>query len=306
MRIFSAALVLTLIGFSSVVRGAEAPTSKPLEFPAEPKIAFIGNTLVERDVQQGYLETLLIAALPDRNITFRNLGWSGDNVRCESRSGFGQAADGMAHLARHVADFKPNVLFLNYGLNESFGGPAALPAFSNDLATLLDMLTKNAAPGAKLVLFSIIAQEDLGRPLPNPTQQNENIRLYNGAIAKLAAERGLVYLDLFDLPAAFSKAAPSARFTENAIHPSPAGWKFLGHEVARRMGVPITPWDDRLEQIRKLVREKNELFFHRWRPQNETYIFGFRKREQGRNAVEIPQFDPLIAEKEAAIAKLKK
>ena len=39
---------------------------------------------------------------------------------------------------------------------------------------------------------------------------------------------------------------------------------------------------------------KNELFFHRWRPANSTYLFGFRKHEQGQNAKEIPEFDPLI------------
>jgi hypothetical protein len=48
------------------------------------------------------------------------------------------------------------------------------------------------------------------------------------------------------------------------------------------------------------------LFFHRWRPQNETYIFGFRKHEQGNNAVEIPQFDPLVTQIETEIDKLKK
>jgi len=38
----------------------------------------------------------------------------------------------------------------------------------------------------------------------------------------------------------------------------------------------------------------------------ETYLFLFRKHEQGNNAVEIPQFDPLIAAKEKEIAELKK
>ena len=32
-----------------------------------------------------------------------------------------------------------------------------------------------------------------------------------------------------------------------------------------------------------------------------TYLFGFRKHEQGRNASEIPQFDPLIADLEKQI-----
>ena len=54
------------------------------------------------------------------------------------------------------------------------------------------------------------------------------------------------------------------------------------------------------------IATKNELYFHRYRPQNETYLFLFRKHEQGNNAVEIPMFDPLIAEQEAQIAKLAK
>ena len=49
---------------------------------------------------------------------------------------------------------------------------------------------------------------------------------------------------------------------------------------------------------------KNRLYFHRWRPQNETYLFGFRKHEQGQNAREIPQFDPLVDAAEKEIAKL--
>ena len=62
---------------------------------------------------------------------------------------------------------------------------------------------------------------------------------------------------------------------------------------------------ERAEQLRSTLGEKNELFFYRYRPQNETYLFLFRKHEQGNNAVEIPQFDPLIAKKETAIAVLR-
>ena len=43
----------------------------------------------------------------------------------------------------------------------------------------------------------------------------------------------------------------------------------------------------------------------RRRPANITYLFLFRKYEQGQNAREIPQFDPLVAEKEKEIAKLR-
>lgn len=61
---------------------------------------------------------------------------------------------------------------------------------------------------------------------------------------------------------------------------------------------------DQTEKLREAIVAKNELYFHRWRPQNETYLFGFRKHEQGKNGLEIPKFDPLVEAKEKEIAKL--
>jgi putative heme-binding domain-containing protein len=79
-----------------------------------------------------------------------------------------------------------------------------------------------------------------------------------------------------------------------------------GKEWAR--GVPILSGPDfeQAEALRQTIRRKNELYFNRWRPQNETYLFGFRKHEQGQNAKEIPMFDPLIDEQEKKIDELKK
>ena len=68
----------------------------------------------------------------------------------------------------------------------------------------------------------------------------------------------------------------------------------------------IGPEFDQAEALRAAINRKNDLFFYRWRPQNITYLLGFRKHEQGNNAVEIPQFDPLVAEQEKLIARLKK
>jgi lysophospholipase L1-like esterase len=66
------------------------------------------------------------------------------------------------------------------------------------------------------------------------------------------------------------------------------------------------PEFEQAEALRVAINRKNDLFFYRWRPQNITYLLGFRKHEQGNNAAEIPQFDPLIAEQEKIIARLKK
>jgi lysophospholipase L1-like esterase len=74
------------------------------------------------------------------------------------------------------------------------------------------------------------------------------------------------------------------------------------------VGFPVQAGADyeQAEQLRKKIVAKNQLFFHRWRPQNITYLTGFRKHEQGNNAVEIARFDPLVEQAEAEIAVLKK
>jgi hypothetical protein len=77
-------------------------------------------------------------------------------------------------------------------------------------------------------------------------------------------------------------------------------------EWARGVSIAAGPDREQVDRLRAAINQKNRLFFHRWRPQNITYLFGFRKHEQGNNAVEIPRFDPLVAEQEREIARLRK
>lgn len=71
-------------------------------------------------------------------------------------------------------------------------------------------------------------------------------------------------------------------------------------------GMPLVGGPDaaRAERIRRLITEKNRLYFHQYRPQNETYLVGFRAYEQGQNARELSHFGPLIDEKELEIGQL--
>lgn len=59
------------------------------------------------------------------------------------------------------------------------------------------------------------------------------------------------------------------------------------------------------EAARLAIVEKNRLCFCRWRPQNVTYLFGFRQHEQGNNAGEVERFEPLIEARETEIATLR-
>jgi len=79
----------------------------------------------------------------------------------------------------------------------------------------------------------------------------------------------------------------------------------LASQLALGLGYEAIQSDTLTENLRKGIIEKNRLFFHRWRPANETYLYLFRKHEQGNNAKEIPQFDPIIEEREKEIEAIR-
>ncbi len=260
------------------------------------RVVLLGGTFIEREQSYGHVEALLTSRFSNRNVTYRNLGWSGDTVWGEARSRFGPPAEGFDHLKQHVEALKPTVIFVNYGLNESFAGKAGLPEFENGLNVLLNVLDKT---GAKIVLITPRRLETLPPPLPNPAKANERLADYVKVLQSTAAKRGYRVVDLFnDFP-----ADPKYLLTDNGLHLTEPGYREAAKVIANSLGLGVIPEES--NKLRATIVAKNQLYFYRWRPQNETYLFGFRKHEQGNNAREIPLFDPLVAAKEAEIAKLR-
>lgn len=88
-----------------------------------------------------------------------------------------------------------------------------------------------------------------------------------------------------------------------------AGGQTLAAGSARawREGLSIRPpaETEQLTALRRAIVDKNRLYFRQYRPQNETYLVGFRQYEQGQNAPELTELDPIIHEKENEIGRLR-
>jgi len=199
-------------------------------------------------------------------------------------------------------------------------------------------LSNPSAPSAvkspvRFVLLSPIRHEDLRatRPgLPDPTRHNELLAEYTKVIGELAKERGGRFVNLFSYRPRLP-GIPGPSFagedwgipTDNGIHPTRDGYRILADfrilpslepsgppsvpsAVATDPPVPFFLTEHQQNALRAAIIRKNELFFHQWRPANSTYLFGFRKHEQGQNAKEMPMFDPLIEQAEAEIDRLKR
>ncbi|HEV3028796.1 MAG TPA: SGNH/GDSL hydrolase family protein, partial [Planctomycetota bacterium] len=206
-----------------------AGATRPFELVDGDRVIFVGNTFFERDLHYNHLETALTARWPERNVTFRNLGWDGDTVWGEARAEFGSPSDGLSSLSKNVADLKPTVIFVAYGMSESYSGAGGVEPFIQQLDKMLDMLSRTQA---RIILLSPIRHEDLGRPLPDPSEHNRQLRLYVDAIAKVAGRRSYDFVNLFDLSG--SEGQP---LTQNGIHLNDRGYRAATVAIERALGL---------------------------------------------------------------------
>ncbi len=296
-------LVTSIVGLGMCLATATATAASPFELRDGDRVAIVGGTFVEREAQFGWIETALTASLNDRKILFRNMGWSGDTVWSDSRGVFDAPEVGYQRLLDLIKEFQPTVVLLAYGQNESFAGEAGLPAFVKQYEKLS---TDVKAIGARLVYVTPLPFARPVAPLPDATAHNRLLATYSAAIRELAARENAPVIDLQTIHWPSDAATRANPLSENGIHLTPEGSRYVAGQILVQEKLrPVDLTSPAVETLHRKVLEKNELFFHRWRPQNSTYLFGFRKHEQGNNAVEIPQFDPLIAKAEGEINRLK-
>ena len=261
------------------------------------RVVLLGGGFVEREGRYGYLETALTAQWPERGVTFRNLGWSGDTVFGHARSYFGPPKEGFERLQKHLEMIKPTVVVAAYGSVASFDGEAGIEPFAEGYKRLIGMM-RQASPDVRVVLLSPPPFESRGAPLPDMAARNGMLGRYRDRIRGIAEELDCTFADLF------AAIGDAGGLTSDGVHYTSAGYAAIAEKLIAAMGwEPKDVPTDQLEGLREKIVAKNELFFHRWRPQNETYLHGFRKHEQGNNAKEVPQFDPLVEELDKEIGK---
>lgn len=278
------------------------------EFKDGDRLVLLGNTVLEREQRYGAFEPRLALALGDTKVSVRNLSWSGDTVFGHARSYFGPPEEGLQRLTAHLELLKPTVVILCYGSELAFERLGGLPDFLSGYRSLIELI-RAKAPGVRIIIAAPPPVETLPPPLPNLTAENKNLSSLRDALRKFALMQNTYFVDWFELMGGVPKPGTAAKpLTENGVHYTSEGYEKLSAKLVEGLGLKLRDAaipSPALENLRRAVIAKDTLFFNRWRPQNETYLFGFRKHEQGQNAKEIPMFDPLIAQGDEAIQKLK-
>ncbi len=289
-------LWLTITGFgASLLRSAEFTlTDGDL-------VVLLGDSLIEQEQYVGWLELALTTAYPDHDLSFRNIGWSGDTPGGASRFGLSllqaghePADEGWKQLVQQLQLTPPSVLVLGYGRASAIeGGAAGQPQFEREYERLLTT-AREINPKVRFLFLTPVAQV-------NATPSRQHIlKSYTDSIRTLASKYESPIVDL-------SEVTASSELHQDSIHLNSNGYRRVAAHVCESLGLPASDWEQNsvAEDLRKVIIRKNQWWFHRSRPANMAYVFGFRKREQGQNAAEIPEYDTLVQAEETRIRRLR-
>lgn len=277
-------LLVVLGGFISFSVEDSCAQAHAIELDKGDTVIFIGNTFAERMHLFGYFETFLHCKFPDHKLKVRNMGWSADEVALRPRpQGFGELHQ---YLEREEAD----VIFACFGMNESFKGQEGLESFRKDFDKLITDFQEhqyNGHSAPQIVLVSPIAHEALGDLLPDGKEHNTNLQLYKNAMAQLATEKKMPFLDLFTPTLNWKDSESNTPLTFNGIHLTSYGYWVVSQFMATSLGLidsvppPTAGASEEVRKLRRAVYDKNYSFFFHWHPPNMEYIYGRRKNMPG-------------------------
>ena len=250
-------------------------TALPLKLGEGARIAFIGNTLLDRAQHFGHFEAALQQAHPKAELVVRNLTWAADQLGTEPRPA------NFADVEQHLTIAKADVIFAAYGFNESFAGESGLPEFRQKLTTYVAGLKAkafNGEGGPRIVLVSPIANENV-KGVAAADRNNKNIAAYTKVMREVAAAQGVGFADVFTATEE-AMASRGTDLTINGCHLNEAGYKVFAEALFAKTFVGRKgPAVD--EAVRAAVIEKNKQFFRRYRPVNTFYYTGGRNRSYG-------------------------
>jgi len=274
---FRCCLLLVLLTVDPPIVVADEPL-----FNKNDHVVSIGNTLADRMQHDGWLETYLHASFPELELTFRNLGFSGDEIKLRQR------ADNFGDADMWLSKCQADVVFCFFGYNESLKGKAGLDAFANDLETMINQMRAqkfNGKSAPRLVVFSPIAHEDLKSPhLPDGVENNEHLAMYSDAMRDVCASKRVPFVDLFSISKdLYAEAAKP--LTMNGIHLLEHGNRAVARAILSSHQSSLStlvqqplPADNAIEKLRQAVLDKNYEFFSRYRVVDEYNVFGGRSQ----------------------------
>ncbi len=222
---------LSILLLASSVNAVE-----PVAFPfrdGDRPIVFIGDSITEQRMYPAYIESYLLTRFPSWNITFRNVGWSGDTMSLRTRGSF------EIGLARDILPLKPAIALINFGMNDARMGAANIPSYTDYAQKLVSALT-NA--GARVVLLTPSPEERYEADQPGGSAYNNLLRQYDQALASVSDQMNVPLVNQLEPFIACIETGRQAgvlgkteapRLIPDGVHPNAAGHFIMAASILK-------------------------------------------------------------------------
>lgn len=298
-------------------------------------IVLIGNNLSSRMMNYGHFETEMHMRYPDSGLYIRNMSDPGntpvfrphasrnspwafpgaekliDELSFIADSAQAFQAPSIGHFPtpdEWLTELEADIIIAFFGYNESFEGKEGLQNYKTQLEafithTLAQQYNGESAP--RLVLVSPIAFEDLSesRDLPDGTKKNDNLELYTEAMAEVAANYGVHFVDVF---------SPTQDWFDNSNQPLTIDGFQLTNQAYKQFGRLLADLtfgqaprvaEAHRDLIQKMVQEKNWTWHNDYKIPNGVHAYGRRYNPFGPDnyPFEIEKIRQMTAIRDTAI-----
>jgi azurin/glucose/arabinose dehydrogenase len=254
-----------------------------LKIKENDRIVILGNTFAERMHLFGYFETFLHSRFPDHRLRVRYLAWPAEEVGKPIRP------KGFPRLVDELRGNRADVVFVCYGMNESFRGSEEVGHFRHMMESFVRQLRAEKFNGnspPQVVLVTPIAQEISSATADVPAR-NSDLKDYSEGVLQVAKKLGVHAVDLFSATAQ-RVTKQAGRLTFNGIHLTESGYQVASRIMAKQLGLLDASTASQakgdpsaVDAFRRLVYEKN--YWHQlwWHAPNASYIHGRRNQTPG-------------------------
>lgn len=208
------------------------------------RIVLLGGTLISRMEKHAFLETAISAYYPHQNISFRNLGWPGDDVDGTARSEFGSAHNtkswqppksekgfGYGILRKQIKEANPKTVILGYGAEVAFAeSEEVFETFTRGYVNLLNAIDST---GAKLILLSPTRHENFKGTQAELANRNKRLKRATDFIESQATTRNYRFIDLFGKESTSGLELK----TENGIHLTENAYQKMSEMILSKLGI---------------------------------------------------------------------
>jgi len=210
-------LVLPLL----VALQARAESARPaFPFRDGDRVAWIGSSSTKIGVWPKTMEFLLHTRHPELNLQAQRF-----------TTGGGTFATGLAHLDEWLAEFKPTLVFFNYGGNDASAGEAGIPKFLENMEKCVARVQES---GARVVLVTPQAA-DVRKSGEEPAAKRQK---YTEVMIEHCRAKGWSVIDthhpLAAMQAAGEKEDPAYSMLKDKIHltnPAYVGWGYILYDL---------------------------------------------------------------------------